>query len=264
MQMPRTFFHGDGDPPVSPITNKAHERLHLVVAARKPVSSVIADRPFTKRRFSRWDFFAKDADTKNLLKKFLAYFPHRHDFIYQKSDGEWLSQATWPLKDTEILKTICYQTDQIYGCRFGRLTWFAVVDLDAGGRYHSHEQIKRLQKVLAGFGLGGSVIFQSSESGGYHLYIPFRSPVDSNALSFVLDVLLTDAGFKIERGHLEIFPNVKEGSKGFGLRLPLQHEWAFLNQSNLVVQTERFELSSTKGVRPVLYVVENMVGKLIS
>jgi hypothetical protein len=114
------------------------------------------------------------------VEAFLRFFPYRNDYIYralQPNDTEdtWFTakDSHWQLADSSILKAICFkQLDKIYGCRFDKWTRFAVIDIDAAGAYHNLESIDKLRLVLRKAGLK-CVLYQSSQSGGWHLYLPF-------------------------------------------------------------------------------------------
>ena len=134
------------------------------------------------------------------------------------------------------------------GCRFGKLTRFAVIDIDAGSEYHNLRSYQKLKAVLSDAGIDKIVPFRSSESGGWHLYIFFEEFVNSSQLRRALVQLFSYTKLRIKSGTLEVFPNVSEQSAGMGLRLPLQPGFAFLNDKNLETDIERWELSPTKAI----------------
>lgn len=111
------------------------------------------------------------------------------------------------------------------GCYWGDQTWFAVLDIDADSNYHNPQELKQLRQRLASVGLSGSVIFQSSDSGGWHVYIPFSELAPSKEVGQALKVWLKSLGYDIKGGQLEVFPS------GNGLRLPLQRGFAWLNEN---------------------------------
>ncbi|MBX9769910.1 MAG: hypothetical protein K2X29_00980 [Candidatus Obscuribacterales bacterium] len=167
-----------------------------------------------------------------------------------KKNNSWLTaRDKWKLADGAILKSICLESDRIYAYRSGTSSRLAVLDIDTGGRYHNISSIKALHAVLDDHELRGHVIYRSSESGGYHLHVPFEIPIDCKTLHYVFTHLLQYRGFVIQNGHLEVFPNPGRHSSGFGLRLPLQFGWAFLNQKTLQVQHERTELSALDAIK---------------
>ena len=135
------------------------------------------------------------------------------------------------------------------GCRAGKATRFAVLDIDAKSQYHNKRSLEKLLQVLSQAGLSRSSLYRSSHSGGWHLYIFFDEPINSADLRGQLVKLLTLNDFHISKGQLEIFPHPgAEGSQGLGLRLPLQPGWAWLDRQTLEVEYDRCELSATKAL----------------
>jgi len=208
-------------------------------------------------RFSRAQFFPASCDEE--VQKFLRLF-HRYGYIYKPlSGGSWLSaNESWQLTDTEIVKAIaCAHPKFILGCRAGRATRFAVIDIDAGSRYHNKTELSRIRQTLSLAGLQNSVLYRSSDSGGWHLYLFFDEPVSSKDLRKQLLELFRLSGYIISKGTLEIFPHPGDSSIGQGLRLPLQPGWAWLNEDNLVVRDDRLELSPTQALSKFLSDLEN-------
>ncbi|MBP5977394.1 hypothetical protein HW132_32950 [Brasilonema sp. CT11] len=116
------------------------------------------------------------------------------------------------------------------GLRFNGMTWVLVLDIDRHSDYHPYQNKKefdRLLYVLENIGLVGVEPVRSSGSEGIHLYIALPEPVPSWCAAHTLHVTLANAGFRVAKGQLEIFPNRKNWSektviKYHGLRLPLQ------------------------------------------
>ena len=136
-----------------------------------------ADRPTP--RFDRALYFP--AEWNELVAEFLALF-HRYSYILKPLDGgPWFSaNESWALTDTEILKAIALAHPKyLIGTRAGRASRFAVLDIDAGSRYHNRESIDQIRRTLSDAGLSHTVIYQSSNSGGWHLYIFFNEPISS-------------------------------------------------------------------------------------
>lgn len=208
-------------------------------------------------RFSRAQFFPASCDEK--VQKFLKLF-HRYGYIYKPlSGGSWLSaNESWQLTDTEILKAIaCVHSKYILGYRAGRATRFAVIDIDAGSRYHNKTEFNRILQTLSKAGLQHSVLYRSSDSGGWHLYLFFDEPISSKDLRKQLFELLRLSGYVIAKGTLEIFPHPSDSSIGQGLRLPLQPGWAWLNEESLVVRDDRLELNPSEALAMFLSDLEN-------
>ena len=163
------------------------------------------------------------------------------------SGGSWYSaDERWKLPDSEILKAIaCAHPKFFIGCRAGKWTRFAVLDIDQKSRYHNKQSLDKLLHALSEAGLPKSSLYRSSESGGWHLYLFFEEPINSADLRKQLVKLLTLHDFQIGKGQLEIFPHPGcEGSLGLGLRLPMQPGFAWLDKRTLEVDYERYELSA--------------------
>lgn len=200
------------------------------------------------KRFSRERFFPKD--WSHVMAEFLGLF-HRYGYIYKsKFGGEWFSaQEKWCLSDTEILKAIaCEHPKFILGTRAAKASRFAVLDIDAGSKYHNSKSLEKLVATLSAAGLKESRLYRSSFSGGWHLYIFFEEPISSKDLRRQLVRLLELTGFAVAKGLLEVFPCPGDRSLGNGIRLPLQEGFAFLDLSTQEVQYEREELSPTKAL----------------
>jgi hypothetical protein len=120
---------------------------------------------------------------------------------------------------------ISTECDTFYGSLWDVQTRFAVLDIDKDSRYHSAQELQRLRGNLADIGLSGNVLFQSSESNGWHLYISFFEPAPSKEVEQALKAWLRRLGYDIRGGQLEVFPS------GNGLRLPLQRGFAWLDDN---------------------------------
>jgi hypothetical protein len=170
---------------------------------------------------------------------FLALFPHRFDYIFAPHPnlGEtpaWQTESRHPLSDRLIR-----QGAYLYGVRFGAETSYCLLDIDAGSAYHPKQDvlaISRIGAALEPLGLVSHIACTSSYSGGLHLYFPFQNPQSSWQLAIVLACLLENAGFKLQPGQLEIFPNPKPyaADGNFSLfsahRLPMQMGSYLLNE----------------------------------
>jgi hypothetical protein len=162
---------------------------------------------------------------------FLALFPHRYDFIWapHSRPGEavnWQTERRYPLSDRQI-----NQGRTLYGVRFGSKTSYTLLDIDQGSLYHPTRDpfaIRRIVEALEPLGIVSYLACTSSYSGGLHLYFPFEEPQSSWQLSIALVTLLENAGFQLQPGQLEVFPNPKSyrSDGSFSLfnahRLPLQ------------------------------------------
>jgi hypothetical protein len=176
---------------------------------------------------------------------------HRFGYIFRPfGSPHWVSaNKFWELSDTEILKAIaCVHPKEILGTRAGRASKFAVLDIDKNSCYHNLESLKKIQGLLAQAGIAETNLYRSSESGGWHLYIFFDSPISSRDLRSQLYQLFQLHGYIIHPGTLEIFPQPGDDSSGQGLRLPLQPGWAWLNDETLTVRVDRSELSPAEAL----------------
>ncbi len=172
-----------------------------------------------------------------LRQEFLSLYPNRDRHIYkQNGDSDW-KVSRFRLATGLIDAAISAECSSFYGSFWGDQTNFAVLDLDAGSNYHTAQELKQLRQRLASIGLSGNVVFQSSYSGGWHLYVPFNNPVSSKEVEQALKAWLKCQGYDIRGGQLEVFPC------GNGLRLPLQPGFAWLND-NAELITKREELTT--------------------
>jgi hypothetical protein len=170
---------------------------------------------------------------------FLSLFPHRFDYIWAPhpnpgEEVEWKTESRHPLSDRLIR-----QGSFLYGVRFGAETNYCLLDIDAGSPYHPKQDpfaISRIVAALEPIGLVAYIACSSSYSGGLHLYLPFQQTQTSWNLAIGLVALLESSGFKINPGHLEVFPNPRpylvNGSMSLfnAHRLPLQQGSYLLNE----------------------------------
>ncbi|MBW4581812.1 MAG: hypothetical protein KME42_19770 [Tildeniella nuda ZEHNDER 1965/U140] len=160
----------------------------------------------------------------------LSLFPHRFNFLYAehpipRATPEWRTENRHPLSDRLIR-----QGAYVYGVRFGKLTRYAMLDIDAGSIYHPQRDrfaIDRIMAALEPLGIVAHLAVTSSYSAGVHLYLPFEQPQKSWELAAAISSVLESAGFKIEPGILELYPNPRSWDPETttlynGHRLPLQ------------------------------------------
>ncbi len=208
----------------------------------------MADFDVQPVRFSRLKHFPQSSSA--VEEKFLSLF-HRYGYIYKPFGSRgWLSaDERWKLTDTEILKAIaCVHPKYLLGTRAAKASYYAVIDIDAGSKYHNLDSLKKITRVLAEAGIEETNLYRSSESGGWHLYIWFDAPVSCRDLRAQLFQLFDLHDFEINKGTLEIFPHVGEKSLGQGLRLPLQEGFAWLNQDNLTIRHDRLFMSPVEAL----------------
>ncbi len=170
--------------------------------------------------------------------EFLVLFPHRYDYIWAEHPNpgekvEWKTETRHPLGDRVI-----HQGSYLYGVRFGAETCYCLLDIDAGSAYHPNHDpfaISRIVAALEPLGLVGYLICTSSYSGGLHLYFPFSKAQSSWQIAIAITTLLENAGFKLNPGQLEAFPNprpyIVEGAPSLfnAHRLPIQNGSYLLN-----------------------------------
>ncbi|WP_204137407.1 transposase family protein [Halomicronema sp. CCY15110] len=163
-----------------------------------------------------------------------------HGPILANGKVDWTSSNTkWKLSRTKFIE---WWQDSYYviGKRFRWLTSYVVLDIDKVSQYHpTHDEtaLDRLLKTLEDIGLVRSLIVRSSQSEGIHVYFPFEKPVNSLHAAKVLASHLTQSGFQIQNGQLEIFPNVRQSKNFNGIRLPLQAGSYLLNPITLQPET---------------------------
>jgi hypothetical protein len=107
------------------------------------------------------------------------------------------------------------------GCYWGEETHHAVFDIDQGSKYHNAQELTKLASKLAAVGLD-LVPYQSSDGGGWHLYLFFDDWAPSKEVEKTLKAYLKAESYEIKSGTLEIFPS------GNALRLPLQKGFGWL------------------------------------
>lgn len=146
-----------------------------------------------------------------------------------------------PLSDETIWSAISLQDETTWGCRWAEQTRFAVLDVDETSEYHNELGLARLKHVLSSVGLTRLQLHQSSESGGWHIYLSFTDWVNAEALHTCLKEWLRKEGFEIRAGQLEIFPSNN------GLRLPLQRGFAWLDDQG-VIKVRREDITAEEAV----------------
>lgn len=164
-----------------------------------------------------------------MRQKFLALYPNRAHHIYKVAgDPKWKSSSV-PLATGLIDGAISLTYDTLYGAYWGDKTKFVVLDIDTGSRYHNAQDLALLREQLAAAGISASVLYRSSRSDGWHLYLPFDDFAPSKDLEQALKAYLKSHGYQIIGGQIEVFPS------GNALRLPLQKGFAWLDDAGGVV-----------------------------
>lgn len=166
--------------------------------------------------------------------QFLDLFPHRGGFLWAEHPAD-RERPKWNTETRHLLTDrLIQQGAYLYGVRFGSHTHYLMIDIDRKSPYHPYRDpfaIARLLAALEPLGLVRYIAVSSSYSGGIHLYFPFVLGQPSWAVARAATVLLENAGFKPNRGQLELFPNnrLSFGADYNGHRLPLQTGSYLLN-----------------------------------
>lgn len=135
-----------------------------------------------------------------------------------------------PLSDDQILGVMSDEGRGLFrGCHWGKQTRHAVLDIDAPSKYHNALDLIDLTYRLTRVGLIVTP-YQSSASGGWHLYLFFSDWADSHEVETTLKKWLKANRYEIKDGTLEVFPC------GKALRLPMQPGFAWLDQDGNVVR----------------------------
>lgn len=171
---------------------------------------------------------------------FIALFPHRFDYIYAShplphQSPNWYTESRYPLSDRQL-----QQGEFLFGVRFGKQTQYCLLDIDIESPYHPQQDshaIQRILNILEPLGLTSHLTCTSSDSGGLHLYFPLLNPASSWQLAAIISIAITNGGFHLKPGWLELFPNPRpycnrnHPALFHGHRLPLQIGSYLLNQA---------------------------------
>ena len=172
-------------------------------------------------------------------------FPERQPSICKN-----LNQKRWrpwnqALSDSQILGVMSNEGRGLYrGCHFGRETRHGVIDIDINSKYHNAQELAEIRARFAAVGLELTP-YQSSESGGWHLYFFFSSFVLSQEVETIIKRWLKVQGYELAGGTLEVFPS------GNALRLPLQKGFGWLDSAGKLVK-RREELTADQAISSFL------------
>ena len=152
---------------------------------------------------------------------------------HQKPD--WKAINTYP-----IARRLAHR-GKLIAIRPNTYTQFLVLDLDALSRYHQKQNpyaIPQLQQALEErLGLVSCIPLRSSDSRGLHLWYWFKDEQNAYRLAEAVAIVLREAGFILQAGHLETFPNRKawinsdnpdDWSQYHAIRLPLLEPGSYL------------------------------------
>ncbi len=179
-------------------------------------------------------------------QKFLSLFPRRDQFIWKDfADGSGWRKSGGPLLDAQILGVVSDEGRGLFrGCYWSHKTRHAVLDIDATSKYHNVDALAELAEKLSSIGLKVK-LYQSSSSGGWHLYLFFDDWAESSQVNESLKAWLKFHGYEIRSGVLELFPS------GNALRLPLQKGFAWLDLRGVLV-CKREDLSQDEAITSFL------------
>lgn len=142
--------------------------------------------------------------------------------------------------------------NELVGVRPGKETNQLVLDIDPGSVHHPHllagkedwKAIEEIRDVLLRLGIE-SKLFYSSERGGIHIRAFLPKMVNSLKLGAAVEYALTDAGYELKNGQLELSPRIKEYSQeGEAIRLyqafrvPMQRGGAYIGMGHDVEERE--------------------------
>jgi hypothetical protein len=182
----------------------------------------------------------------DLRQKFLSLYPNRYRSILKCPGRDWVT-ARGPhlLKDQTIIAAVSLNEKRTWGCRWDKRSRFAVLDIDAESQFHNEIGLARLKHLLAQIGLSQPLLYQSSESEGWHVYLSFDQAIDRYVLEQALKCWLLAEGIAIQKGQLELFPSNN------GLRLPLQRGFAWLDDQG-EIKFKREEISTDEAIATFL------------
>jgi hypothetical protein len=226
------------------------------------LATVAAPAVATRTTFHRYKYFTPS--TKALLDDFISLF-HPYSYIFKYEGQSWQSakDPRWKLSPSEISKAICGIHSKFVGTRWGTYTKHAVLDIDSKSRYHTVSSLKQLLETLTKAGLPNAVSYQSSDSGGWHIYIFFEQQISSRKLQHYLKQLLRLKGFVLQNGTLEVFPDPGSAAAlGQGLRLPLQPGFAWIDSHDTEVRYFREELSPAQALGKFMSDLEENIHSL--
>lgn len=143
--------------------------------------------------------------------------------------------------DNQILGVMSDEGRGLYrGCYWGDKTRHGVVDIDLGSKYREPEELALITSRFAAVGLN-LVPFQSSGSGGWHLYYFLDDWAPSREIEQTIKAWLLAHKYEIKSGTLEVFPS------GNAIRLPLQKDFAWLDHNGKVIK-RREELGQQQAI----------------
>jgi hypothetical protein len=127
----------------------------------------------------------------------------------------WETKTNHPLSVGSVVLTYL-DPQKLIGVGFGKTTKYLLIDLDTQSKYHPEfdiDQYRNLLNALESIGLVRSICLRSSHSNGRHVIFPLPEAVNTFQLAAAARVTLINAGFDMQNGQLENFPNTKQFAK---------------------------------------------------
>jgi hypothetical protein len=209
---------------------KDQGRPPLAVCATSPDPVAIADD------VKQWDYRPlpqPDQYSPETQKKFSHWFNYGWNCIYwDVVKDSWVTSHK-RITDQEIWEW-WLDPNALIGIGFDTKTRYALIDIDYGSKYHNKEGLGLIRAALASIGFHQTILYKSSNSGGWHLLCPLPEAVNSFKLAQVISIAFSEINLEIAPGQVELFPNVKSyGKEKVTLynrhRLPLQTGSYLLN-----------------------------------
>ena len=173
---------------------------------------------------------------------FFTYFPSQWDFISKNTkhtEATWLYHKGRSLTAPKVAKAIQGKDFNIYGHGAGfrplefsdqRTVPLIIIDIDTSSVWHRN--IKYIVKCLDDEGVFGARIYRSSNSGGFHIYIPLLEATSASRVKSFFTLFCQKYGIEIKCGQFEVYPTSRN------IRYPIQPGFAFLDQETLEVIQE--------------------------
>ena len=158
-----------------------------------------------------------------------------------------------PLTDGQLQGVMSDEGRGLFrGCYWGEETRHGVLDIDRGSKYHNALELAELVRKFAAVALT-LIPYQSSDSGGWHLYFYLNDWAPSADVEKTVKAYLKANGYEIKSGTLEVFPS------GNALRLPLQRGFGWLNPDGKL-KLQREEITRDEALASFLGDFENNAG----
>jgi hypothetical protein len=146
-----------------------------------------------------------------VVTKLLEFFSHHWDFILKREGESWYTETRYRLNPRNF-ENYWQDTEISLGLRFASYTKFGCLDLDENSVNNplvNPKRYRKLLKALSKIGIKRTVLIRSSSNRGVHLFFFLPERINSFNLACALFRVLSENGFAIKSGELEIFPNTK-------------------------------------------------------